>query len=449
MRRNGAAGRICDGDSGAMKGRVFVIDDDADHREAAEDLLSAAGHDAVGFASAAEALAALDAADPGVILTDLRMPGMDGFDLIAALRDHDGDHPVILMTGHGDVAQAVRAIREGAEDFLEKPYDAGHLLLVVDRTLKARETRRELDRLRQAGGTSEILGECLGIQALRQRISALAALDVDVIVTGPTGTGKELVARALHSKSPRSAGRYVAINCAALPEALFEAEMFGHAVGAFPGATAEKPGKLELASGGTLVLDEIEAMPLALQAKLLRAIQERALERLGENRMRPLDLRIVAIAKADLAALTYDGSFRADLFYRIAGADVRTLPLSEMQEDIPLLFAHFVAQAAARHGLAVPEVGFGVRAALRKRAWPGNVRELKAAAERFALGIDAVTPADVRPITGATLADRIAEFEAREISGALQRCRGNTERAAELLGLPRRTLTDKMKRYGL
>ncbi|WP_127902354.1 sigma-54-dependent transcriptional regulator [Solirhodobacter olei] len=432
-----------------MKGRVFVIDDDADHREAAADLLSAAGHDAVCFASAAEALLVLDAADPGVILTDLRMPEIDGFDLIAALRDHGGDHPVILMTGHGDVAQAVRAIREGAEDFLEKPYDAGHLLLVVDRTLKARETRRELDRLRQAGGASEILGECLGIQALRQRISALATLDVDVIVTGPTGTGKELVARALHSKSPRSAGRYVAINCAALPEALFEAEMFGYAIGAFPGATGEKPGKLELASGGTLVLDEIEAMPLALQAKLLRAIQERALERLGENRVRPLDLRIVAIAKTDLAALTYDGSFRADLFYRIAGAEIRTLPLSEMQEDIPLLFAHFVAQAAARQGLAIPEVGFGARAALRKRAWPGNVRELKAAAERFALGIDAVTPADVRPITGATLADRIAEFEAREISGALQRCRGNTERAAELLGLPRRTLTDKMKRYGL
>ena len=432
-----------------MTGRVFVIDDDADHRAAAADLLSAAGHDPVCFAGAAEALAALDAADPGVILTDLRMPGMDGFDLIAALKEHPGDHPVILMTGHGDVTQAVRAIREGAEDFLEKPYDAGHLLLVVDRTLRARETRLELDRLRQAQGASEILGESLGIRALRKRIASLAALDVDVIVTGPTGTGKELVARALHNESARRAGRYVAINCAALPEALFEAEIFGHASGAFPGAATERPGKLELASGGTLVLDEIEAMPLPLQAKLLRAIQERALERLGENRIRPLDLRIVAIAKTDLMALTYGGSFRADLFYRLAGAEIHTLPLSEMQEDIPLLFAHFVTQAATRQGLEVPEVGFGVRAALNKRAWPGNVRELKAAAERFALGIDAVTPADVRPINGTTLADRVSAFEAREISAALQRCRGNTERAAELLGLPRRTLTDKMKRYGL
>lgn len=431
-----------------MTGPVFVVDDDADHLAAASDLIDAGGHAVKGFSNAADALAALDTDDPGVILTDLRMPGMDGFDFIAALKEHGGDHPVIVMTGHGDVAQAVRAIREGAEDFLEKPYEAGHLLHVLGRTLKARATRAELARLR-AGMEPEILGDSPGIAALRARIAALAPLDVDVVVTGPTGSGKELVARALHAASPRHEARYVALNCAALPEALFEAEVFGHAAGAFPGAAAGRPGKLELASGGTLVLDEIEAMPLALQAKLLRALQERQVERLGENRLRPLDLRVVAIAKADLKAMVYAGTFRPDLFYRLAGAQIATLPLNDMAADIPLLFAHFATSAAARHGRPVPEITFATRRALSRRAWPGNVRELKAAAERFALGIDAVDADAPRTVTGDTLADRLVDFEAREIRAALESCRGNTERAAELLGLPRRTLSDKMKRLGI
>lgn len=432
-----------------MRGLVFVIDDDADHRAAAIDLIETAGHEVIGFADAAAALKALDeGADPGVVLTDLRMPGMDGFGLIDALNARDGDHPVVLMTAHGDISQAVRAIRDGAKDFLEKPYDAGHLLLVIERTLSARATRDELARLRD-GAAGRILGESLGVRAIRDRITALAPLDVDLVVTGPTGSGKELVARAIHAGSNRREGRYVAVNCAALPEALFEAEMFGHAPGVFPGAAAEKPGKLELASGGTLVLDEIEAMPMQLQAKLLRAIQERALERLGENRLRPLDLRIVAISKADLKGMSYEGTFRADLFYRIAGAEITTLPLAEMVEDVPLLFAHFAARAAARQSLSPPEIDFGLRQALQRRPWPGNVHELKAAAERYALGIDAPTSASSRPVTGKTLAERVANFERREISAALERCRGNTERAAELLGLPRRTLNDKISRLGL
>ena len=432
-----------------MKGLVFVVDDDADHLAAASDLIEAGGHDVMSFAGAAAALAALDTANPGVILTDLRMPGIDGFGLIAALKARGGDHPVIVMTGHGDAAQAVRAIRDGAEDFLEKPYDAGHLLLVIDRTLKARATRSELARLQSRLAPDAILGESPAIAALRARIAALAPLDVDLVVTGETGTGKELVARAVHAESARAAGSYVALNCAALPEALFEAEVFGHAAGAFPGAATDKPGKLELASGGTLVLDEVEAMPLALQAKLLRALQERAVERLGENRLRPLDLRVIAISKADLKAMSYEGTFRPDLFYRLAGAEIATTPLSGMASDIPLLFAHFVARAAARHGREAPPVTFATRGALSRRAWPGNVRELKAAAERFALGIDRDGPEAARAITGATLADRLLDFEAREIRAALDRCRGNTERAAQLLGLPRRTLNDKMKRHGI
>lgn len=431
-----------------MNGLVFVVDDDADHLAAASDLIETGGHRVRSFGSAAAALDALDE-NPAVIVTDLRMPGMDGFGLIAALKDRGGDHPVIVMTGHGDISQAVRAIRDGAEDFLEKPYDAGHLLLVIERTLKARATRDELHRLRSAMAPQAMLGDSPAMTDLRQRIAALAPLDVDVVVTGETGTGKELVARALHAQSHRANGAYVALNCAALPESLFEIEIFGHAAGAFPGAATDRPGKLELASGGTLVLDEVEAMPMPVQAKLLRALQERSIERLGENRLRPLDLRVVAISKADLKALSYEGTFRPDLYYRLAGAEVTTTPLTGMAGDAPLLFAHFANLAAARTGGTLPEITFAIRRALARRAWPGNVRELKAAAERFALGIDTETGDSPRAVTGETLSDRLADFEAREIQAALDSCRGNTERAAQLLGLPRRTLNDKMKRLGI
>ena len=433
------------------KGLVFVVDDDADHLAAASDLIEAGGLAVQSFGTAADALAALEGADPDAVVTDLRMPGMDGFGLIAALKARGGDHPVILLTGHGDVAQAVRAIREGAEDFLEKPYDAGHLLLVIGRTIRARAVRAELRRLKSRLPADMILGDSPVIAALRDKIAALAALDVDVVVSGETGTGKELVARALHVGGPRGQHAFVAVNCAALPEALFEIEMFGHAAGAFPGAATDRPGKIERASGGTLLLDEVEAMPPAIQAKMLRVLEERAVERLGEHRLRPLNLRVVATSKVDLRAMTYDGSFRADLFYRLAGVEVATPPLSEITGDIPLLFAHFTAEAARRHSRPVPEIPFALRGKLARQPWPGNARELRGAAERFVLGLGAGGDTEAAPeeALGTTLPDRLAAFEAREIRAALDRCRGNTERAADLLGLPRRTLTDKMRRLDI
>lgn len=432
-----------------MNALVHVVDDDADHLAALCDLIEAGGHRVRGFTSAAQALAAPD--HPDALITDLRMPGMDGFALLEALRARGGDLPVIMLTGHGDVPHAVRAIRMGAEDFLEKPYDAAHLLMVLDRTLRARATREELARLQEAVRVREsgaILGDSAAIIALRDRVAALAVLDVDVVVTGETGTGKELVARALHSQGPRAPGPYVAINCAALPEALFESEMFGHAAGAFPGAP-EKPGKLESAHGGTLVLDEVEALPAPLQAKLLRALQERQVERLGENRLRPLAFRVVATSKADLRAMTLDGSFRPDLFYRLAGAEIATPALRELGDDITLIFAHFARLAASRYGRPLLDLPFALRGALLRRSWPGNVRELKAAAERFALGLDLPEAPPPAAAPAETLADRVAQFEAREIRATLERCRGNTERAAQALGMPRRTLNDKMNRYGI
>ena len=229
-------------------------------------------------------------------------------------------------------------------------------------------------------------------------------------------------------------------------EALFETEMFGHAAGAFPGAP-EKAGKLEAASGGTLVLDEVEALPPAAQPKLLRALQERAVERLGENMLRPLDLRVVALSKTDLRSRALDGSFRADLFYRLAGAEVGVDPLRSLGGDIPLLFSHFAELAARRYGRSLGEIGYGLRQQLMRRPWPGNVRELKALAERFALGLEHPDAPVALVSEPGTLADKVAAYEAREISAALERARGNTERAAQHLGIARRTLNDKIARY--
>ena len=248
---------------------IHVVDDDTDHLAALSDLLDAAGHAVMGFTGGAEALSAAALRAPDAVVTDLRMPGMDGMALLAALREAGLAMPVVMLTGHGDVQHAVRAMRAGAEDFLEKPYDAAHLLAVLARGLETAATRSELLRLQtlmQLREAHPILGESAAMSALRDRVAALAPLDVNVVVTGETGTGKELVARALHAASPRAGRPYVAINCAALPEALFEIEMFGHAAGAFPGAQSDKAGKLEAAGGGTLVLDEVEALAPALQA---------------------------------------------------------------------------------------------------------------------------------------------------------------------------------------
>jgi two-component system C4-dicarboxylate transport response regulator DctD len=427
---------------------VFIVDDDADHLAALTDLVEVGGHIARGFLRAEEAAAAIEIAPPDALITDLRMPGMDGFALLDHIRATRRDLPVILLTGHGDVAHAVRAIQSGAEDFLEKPYDARHLLMVLDRVLRARATRAEVARLQLAlqAKSGALLGESPPITALRQQLSALAPLDVDVVLTGETGTGKELAARSLHADSPRCNGPYIALNCAALPEQLFELEVFGHAAGAFPGAV-EKPGKLEAASGGTLVLDEVEAMALPLQAKLLRALQEREVERLGENRLRPLDLRIIATSKTDLRVAAQAGRFRADLFYRLAGAEVTLPPLRNLGPDIALIYSHYVTLTARRYGRPVPEVSFTQRRALLRHDWPGNMRELKAAAERLAMGLDPAPMAETLP--GTTLPERLAEFEAREIRAAVDAAHGSTERAAHSLGLPRRTLADKIARYGI
>jgi two-component system, NtrC family, C4-dicarboxylate transport response regulator DctD len=430
---------------------LFVVDDDADHLAALCDLMQAAGHRARGFTGGREALAALEPS-PDLLITDLRMPAMDGLELLAAIKAGPSDLPVILLTGHGDVGHAVQAIRAGAEDFLEKPYDAAHLVAVVARALAARATRAEVGRLQQVlaeGAEATILGQSRAMQGFRAEIAALAPLDLDVVITGETGTGKELAARALRAGSARAEAPFVAVNCAALPEAMFETLMFGHAEGAFAGAGVARMGKMEAAGGGTLLLDEIEAMPLALQSKLLRALQERAVERLGENGLRRLDIRVIATSKTDLRAASAAGQFRADLYFRLAGAVLATPNLRQAAADIPLIFSHYAQLAARRYGRGDPQLDYGLGQHLKRRVWQGNVRELKAAAEAFALGIYEVQDEAAPALAEQSLAESLAGFERREIAAALDRHRGNTLRVAEALGLPRRTLNDKMRRYGL
>jgi two-component system C4-dicarboxylate transport response regulator DctD len=433
------------------RGRIAFIDDEKQLCEAAEDWLSVSGFTVATYQNPAQAMREIDPHAFDCVVSDLRMPGASGFDVLTHFRAADRDLPVILLTGHGDVPVAVRAIQAGAYDFIEKPYDADMLVTVLDRAVERRRLRIEIDRLHDGAGAPSIEDRLIGISpaivALRGSVTQLASINVDILITGQTGTGKEVLARALHEFGARSAGNFVAINCAAVPESIFESEIFGHEKGAFSGAVAERAGKFEYGQGGTVFLDEIESMPLALQAKVLRAIQERTVVRLGSNRERPIDVRFIAATKTDLRRESEAGRFRSDLYYRLATVELALPPLAERREDIPLLYGVFARAAAERFGMALPQdmdlTGLG------DQPWPGNVRELKSAADRAVLGL--ASPASPRKPRGqaGTLPDRVARFEAEAIAQTLRMTNGSTAEAAEQLGLPRRTLNEKIARYGL
>ncbi|ASY66695.1 C4-dicarboxylate transport transcriptional regulatory protein (plasmid) [Sinorhizobium sojae CCBAU 05684] len=436
------------------RGSILLVDDDHDLLKAAADWLEINDFSVRAFHRPEEAYQQVMREEPDVVVTDIRMPGIDGMTLLTSIVRQRSDVPVILMTAHGDVTLAVKAMKQGAEDFIEKPYDADHLLSILDKAVEKRRMKQEIARLQglvQAGDRVEIVGDSPAIRDLRHRVQMLAEVDIDVLIIGETGTGKELVAQALHRQSGRAAGPFVAINCAALPESIFESEVFGHAKGAFTGALNDRQGKFEHAAGGTVFLDEIESMPLGLQAKILRVLQERMVERLGENRLRPIDVRIVAAAKSDLSGEIAAGRFREDLFYRLATVDVRIPPLRQRGQDIGLLFGHFASLAARRYGRAERIVSADLLARLGQEEWRGNVRELKARAERFALGFDAGGSEDSGPASGdiPTLPEQVAVFEAEVIRRAIEQSEGNTARAAARLGIPHRTLNEKISRLGL
>ena len=432
--------------------QVLYVEDEAVVRKGACQALELAGLTVIACATAEEALPWLKPEFPGVLLTDVRLPGMDGLKLLRLAIAQDATLPVILVTGHGDVSMAVDAMRQGAYDFIEKPFSADLLVEVCRRALDKRrlvlenmDLRRQLDN--RAGIEARIIGRSSVMAKVRQLILSLAPKAADIVILGETGTGKELVARCLHDFSERRDHPFVAINCGALPESIFESELFGHEEGAFTGAQRQRIGKIEYANGGTLFLDEIESMPLALQVKLLRVLQERKVERLGSNRLISVDFRIIAAAKEDLSMLSEQGKFRSDLYYRLNVANLTLPALRNRREDIPLLFEFFVLQAALRYGQPAALVGAELLSSLMAQRWSGNVRELHNVADRFVLGLldDDLMPSDAR--REASLADQVAAFERSIIEEALRRHGGNVIVAAESLNIPKKTLYDKLKRF--
>ena len=435
-----------------MSAQVIVVDDEAAIREAVQQWLELSGCDVRTCASAAEALALVDRDFPGIVVSDVRMPGSDGLQLLDKLLQVDTDLPVILVTGHGDVPMAVQALRQGAYDFIEKPFTPERLLDSVRRALDKRRLVCENRQLRrQVADKGRIESQLIGIsrpmENLRRQILELAGTSVNVLIRGETGSGKERVARSLHDFSPRASKAFAALNCAAIPETIFESELFGHESGAFTGAQARRIGRIEHADGGTLFLDEVESLPLAQQVKLLRVLQEKTLERLGSNKSIQVDLRVISAAKPDLLDEVKAGRFREDLVYRLNVATLHIPPLRERREDIPLLFEHFAHEAALRHGREAPPLAPSELARLLGHDWPGNVRELINAAERHALGLSSPPPAE--RFAGQALAQQLETFEAQCLHNALLHCQGNITAVMEMLQLPRRTLNEKMQRHGL
>ncbi|MCU1717969.1 sigma-54-dependent transcriptional regulator [Pseudomonas sp. 5P_3.1_Bac2] len=441
--------------------QVLLIDDDPHLRQALSQTLDLAGFKVQSLASGKGVAARIERDWPGVVVSDIRMPDIDGLQLLAQLHEQDADLPVLLITGHGDIPLAVQAMRSGAYDFLEKPFASDDLLDSVRRALALRQLVLDNRSLRLALAdrqtlASRLLGQSQPLQRLREQIGALAAINSDVLILGETGTGKEVVARALHDLSNRRDGPFVAINAGALAESVVESELFGHEQGAFTGAQKRRIGKFEFANGGTLFLDEIESMSLEVQVKLLRLLQERVVERLGGNQLIPLDIRVIAASKEDLRQAADQGRFRADLYYRLNVAPLRIAPLRERGEDVLHLFHSFSQAARERHGLAERQLQPAQCAALLRHSWPGNVRELQNVAERFALGLgleldDAAPSAshdDESAVSGGLNA-QVEAFERSLINAEMQRSHSSLRSLAEALGLPRKTLHDKLRKHGL
>ena len=431
---------------------VFLVEDDAAVRKGCEQALSLADIPVRGFAHGEAMLAALAAGNPALVVTDVRLPGKDGLDLLRELRQHDRELPVLLMTGHGDVAMAVEAMRQGAYDFIEKPFPSERLIAAVRSALEKRalivENRQLKERIGD-NGVARIIGQSPAMQRIRQLVGTLAPTGVDILLNGETGSGKEVAARAIHEASHRR-GPFVAINCGALPETVFESELFGHEAGAYTGAGKRRIGRIEHANGGTLFLDEIESMPLNLQVKLLRVLQERSVERLGSNAAIPVDCRLIAASKIDLKAASDAGQFRADLYYRLNVVSLDLPPLRQRREDIPLLMAHFLHEAAQRFQRPPASWTPADLARWSAHDWPGNVRELKNVAERWALGLpDALRGNDTPAVTALSLAEQVDAAERQIIESVLGQCAGNVAQAAEVLHTPKKTLYDKLARLGI
>jgi DNA-binding NtrC family response regulator len=439
------------------RGRILVVDDDMSLRLFTAELLRGEGHEVEEARSGVEALELLGGPGFDLVLADLMMPGLTGLDLLRAVqRDHPGSE-VIIITGHGDVDTAVEAMREGAYDFVTKPYHPEKLLLDVQKALERKRMSENLSALRREVGGRASLGDLQGassaMQQLYRRIEQVAPTGSTVLVLGESGTGKELTARELHRLSRRREGPFLAVNCGALPANLLESELFGHVKGAFTGATADKAGLFQAAEGGTLFLDEIGATTARTQIELLRVLDSRELRPVGATAPVRVDVRIVAATNLDLEQAIDSGEFRADLYYRLSPVILRVPPLRERLDDVPMLAEHFLAEAC--RSLGRPPRSFSPRSVelLRSHPWPGNVRELQHVVENAVIfasrpvirpadlpeAVRGEAPAEARPAT----LDEVVERHVLEI---LEACGGNKARAAKLLGIPRASLYRRLER---
>jgi two-component system C4-dicarboxylate transport response regulator DctD len=433
-----------------MSRRVALVEDDEAFRAALAERLTLSEFDVASFASAEAALKALRPEFDGVVVSDLRMPGMDGRQLADRLAALDPDLPVVLMTGHGDVADAVEAMKRGAYDFLTKPFPSERLIETLGRALEKRALVLDNRRLAALAAETEdsipLSGESPASASLRAAVRELSAAEVDVLIEGETGSGKEAVARAIHAAGRRRQRPFVAVSCAALPEQDAEARLMGQEASVGSGLLRRREGRIEQSHQGTLFLDEIDLAPRAVQLMLLRVLEEREVLPLGASEPRPLDLRILAAAKGDPADAVARGDLREDLFWRLNVVRLRVPPLRERREDVPLLFARFLSRVAARLEKPLPPIDDAVRRRLLDHDWPGNLRELANYANEVALGL--------RPPSAATaddlgLSDRVARYEAELIREALTAHAGDMKRVTESLRIPRKTLYDKMARLGI
>ncbi|AKJ27809.1 Fis family transcriptional regulator [Caldimonas brevitalea] len=433
---------------------MVVVEDDEAFRAGVERSLQMAGYDVASFEDAESATRYLSGNVAAMVLTDLRLPRSDGLSVLEIARQKDREMPVVLMTGHGDIPTAIQAIRAGAYDFLEKPFSRERLLAVVarasDQYRLVLENRQLRNRLAESAGIDKIvIGDSAPIRELRDLILRLAPTPADVLINGETGTGKELVARCLHDFGHRS-GNFVAVNCAAIPENLFESELFGHEAGAFTGAGKQRIGKIEHAKNGTLFLDEIEAMPLSLQAKVLRVLQEREVERLGNNKPIPVNFRVVAATKVSLEELSHKGQFRPDLFYRLNVVSLQVPPLRDRIGDILTLFQGFLQQASLRYQMPAPPLTPEQHQALLASRWPGNVRELKSCAERMLLGLPIFVDGKASSAAATRSFDEsVAIIERSLLEEALRRHGGSVKPACAELKLTLATMYRKLKALGV
>lgn len=438
---------------------IVIIDDDRDVRVNTSDLLSTLFNNISVYESPDPVLSRLSEDAPMVILTDLRMPNADGFEFAKQVQSMAAELPVILMTGYGDISIAVDAMKHGVYDFIEKPFDTDRLIETIRRavdkralTLSLRQTRQVLDSHNSIEG--KIVGQCPAIVQLKKSVLELAPMDIPVMIYGETGVGKELVARSLHEYSARRDGPFVALNCAAIPEQLAEAELFGYEKGAFTDAVAARVGKLQHAEGGVLFLDEVESLPMTTQAKLLRALSDQRVTPLGSNQEVEIDCRVISATKDELRN---NEEFRQDLFFRLQVAELRIPPLRSRAEDIATLFEFFVSQQCENFGTEYHMTDNATRNVLLNYDWPGNVRELINVATRYAIrncsNIDAAIEMDSQStfdiVPGESLKEQVSAYEEKLIRSKLAQYQGKVSLVLEDLKLERRTFNQKLNKYGI